>query len=454
MAARGITDDAGTDDERPVPYPEQQPFMGRAKRYYGFISGTGAGKTFAGVFRTWMNATTWNPDSMGAILVPDKSQFTDNIKPIMEDLGMIRRGEPGGWEYKSVYTDEPGLRTPSGERILILSADNQRQIGRLKGKNLAYVWMDEEAEIPPRARQIADQRLRVGNYPNLYITTTPDGKNHTYDFFDGDVNPEKRRSGKGMIYECDDRLAVVGVPPEANPEMRDEDIAAMRRTLPDAIVQQEIEGQFVEIGSGILTREMLSAAPSDVLDTTELTYHVGVDLGIEPDASKAEANDTDYFAAAILAHHRRHGEAFVVDVARKRGLSLSQGVEWLKTVVQGVPQPTINVESVHAQRYFLQAAKDAGLPVQGVEQSLTKEDRLIQLSIPFENDRIRLVNFNQDPADGPEERWRELIQEWIAFPDGTHDDMLDAVEIATRNLSIGQAFGADALDLYGRDTDA
>ena len=30
-------------------------------------------------------------------------------------------------------------------------------------------------------------------------------------------------------------------------------------------------------------------------------------------------------------------------------------------------------------------------------------------------------------------------------------DMLDAVELALRNLSIGQSFGADGLDLYGRD---
>lgn len=453
MAAGSLTEPPGGDD-LPVPYLEQREFMGREKRYYGFISGTGAGKTFAGVYRLWLNATMWNPGCMGAILVPDKSQFTDNVKPIMEDFGLIRQGEPGGWEYKSVYTDEPGLVTENGERILILSADNQRQIGRLKGKNLGYIWMDEEAEIPPRARQIADQRLRVGHYPNLFITTTPDGKNHTYDFFDGEVDAEKSNLGEGMIYECDDRLAVVGVPPEANPEMRDKDIAAMRRTLPDAVVAQEIEGEFVEIGAGILTQDMLEPpAPRDVLESTELNYHVGVDLGIEPDAADARAKDSDYFAAAIVAHHRRHGEAFVVDVARERGLSLSQGVEWLQKVIEGVPSPSINVESVHAQQYFLSACKDAGLPVAGVDQSLSKEDRLIQLSVPFENDNIQLVNFHTDPEQGLDDRWQDLLGEWLAFPDGSHDDLLDAVELALRNVSIGASYGVEGTDLYGRDTD-
>lgn len=451
MASRSPIIGTSDNDDGPEPYREQRPFMGRAKRYYGFVSGTGAGKTFAGVYRLWLNATAWNRNSMGAILVPDKSQFTDNIKPIMEDRGMIDPGGTSEWEYKSVYTDEPGLRTPTGERILILSADNQRQIGRLKGKNLAYVWMDEEAEIPPRARQIADQRLRVGNYPNLFITTTPDGKNHTYDFFDGDVDATKERHHKGTIYETDDRLAIVGVPPEANPEMREEDIAAMRRTLPDAVVQQEIEGEFVEIGTGVLTDDMISATEPDVLESPELSYHVGVDLGIQPDPERAEEQDADYFAAAIIAHHRRHAQAYVVDIDRIRGKTMNYAINWLRDVVAGVPSPTINIESVHAQEYFLQAAKDAGLPVHGVNQSLKKEDRLIQLSVPFENDDIQLVNFNTPPARGFDDRWSEFLSEWRAFPGGTHDDMLDAVELALRNVSLGGTFGGEGVDLYGRD---
>ena len=451
MATRSsVSSDKQGEEGKPEPYFEQQPFMKRDRPYFGFVSGSGAGKTFAGVYRLWLNATMWNPDSMGAIIVPDKSQFTDNIKPILEDFGLLQQ-----WDYKSVYTDEPGLVTANGQRILILSADNERQIGRIKGKNLAYVWMDEEAEIIPRAREHADQRLRVGNYPNLFITTTPSGYNHTYDFFAGDVeNLQKEPHGMGTLYKSDDKLAIVGVPSEANPVLNDEDIARMRRNLPDQIVAQEIEGGFVQIGSGILTRDMLSAVDgNEILDSTELTFHVGVDLGIEADAAKANKNDTDYFAAAITAHHRRHGEAYVVDCQRKRGLSMQQGIEWLKSVIQGVPQPSINVESTHAQRYFLQGAQEAGLPVQGVDQSMKKENRLIQLSVPFETDRIRLVNFDEPAENGPEPRWDDLIQEWIAFPDGRHDDLLDAVELSLRNVDVGATYNVSGMDLYGRDND-
>ena len=87
----------------------------------------------------------------------------------------------------------------------------------------------------------------------------------------------------------------------------------------------------------------------------------------------------------------------------------------------------------------------------GVSQSLKKEARLIQLSVPFENEVIQLVNFETDPEDGLDDRWDELTQEWRAFPDGSHDDMLDAVELALRNISVGQTLGVDGVDMYGRD---
>jgi len=443
-----------TTSKRIKPFAAQKEFIDpheRSKRYYGYISGVGAGKTFAGILRTIHNMTEWNAGEMGAIIAPTRQMVVNVIIPEMRELGLFD-GEDG-WTYKSGAADKPGIHAPNGSRALILSADNRKTIERLRGLNLSWVWIDEKTAVPQRAQEIAMQRLRTGNYRNLYVTTTPKGKDDTYDFFVGDVDADKQHTDHGTIYEAEDRLAVVGVPTDANPHTPDDYKDAMEQDMPDAVRAQEVEGEFVEIGSGVLTKDMLTPAPTEVLDSTELTYQVGVDLGVESDTRKAEANDTDYWAAAVVAHHRRRGNAYVVDVSRKRGMSLSGGVEWLKTVIQGVPSPTINIESVHAQEYFLSACKDAGLPVGGVDQHMKKEDRLIQLSVPFENEDIRLVNFEQPPQHGLDDRWQEFIDEWRAFPDGTHDDMLDAVEIALRNIQIGQTFGEEGLDLYGRDID-
>jgi len=87
------------------PYYEQRPFaINKDRPYYGFISGSGAGKTFSGIYRLYANAEYWNPESMGANIVPDKSQSTDNIKPVMEEFNLF-----GYWDYKSVTTEQLGL---------------------------------------------------------------------------------------------------------------------------------------------------------------------------------------------------------------------------------------------------------------------------------------------------------------------------------------------------------
>lgn len=428
------------------PFEEQEPFLWDKHRYYGYISGVGAGKTAVGVMRTALNMEYWNPGYMGAIVAPTTQMIKNAILPLMRDFGLMNR-----WEYKGPQAEEPGLHSPNGSRAVILSADNTRQVERLASLNLAWWHLDESKDIEQRARQILIQRLRDGDYANGYITTTPKGKNHDYAFFVGNHDPEEYEYGDATVFEAENRLAITGVPTDANPHIDDADVQAIRDAHPSGLLQQEVEGKFVEVGGGLLTEDMLSCAPADVLDSTELSFHVGVDLGVEADATKANQNDTDYWAAAIVAFHRRHGEAYLVDVSRRRGMSMSGGVEWLKSVVDGVPRPQINIEDVHAQRYFLQACKDAGLNVRGVDQSQGKEDRLIQMSVPFENDYVQLVNFDEAVEDGPEERWSDFVSEWIAFPEGNHDDLLDAAEIALRNVAVGGSFGGVAGDLYGRE---
>jgi phage terminase large subunit-like protein len=450
MATASLTPPDDTDTAEP--YPEQWPFLERNKRFYGFISGTGAGKTFAGVYRLWLNATLWNPQSMGAIIVPDRGMFVDNIKPLLEEFNLLEK-----WEYNSVYTDEPGLRTETDQRILILSADNQRQIERIKGKNLAYWWMDEEAEIPPRAREIAEQRLRVGTYPNGFITTTPDGFNHTYDFFVDDIDsktyPSKERYPDceyGQIYESTSRLAIVGVPPEANPKMRPEDIAAMRRSLPEQIVAQELQGEFIEIGAGLYSRNTFTFVDSDTLSADKTyTYLVGVDPAVTADANRAEDADSDYWAATLCALDRVNETLYAVDTKRERGMTLTQGAEWVAAIAQQA-NARVLVESNQAQRWLAQELQDYNLQIQQVQSTANKEDKLIGMSIPIENDLVQFVNHEYDERLGYDPRWQPLVQEALAFPEGSHDDLLDSLNLVVDNTSIHNS-AVLPTEMYGKN---
>jgi PBSX family phage terminase large subunit len=234
-----------TQEPREVsPFTEQRPFLKTDKKYYGYISGVGAGKTFAGIVRTILNMTEWNPGEMGAIVAPTRQMVINVIIPEMRQLGLF--DAPINWEHKSAHSDEPGIHAPNGSRALILSADNKKTIERLRGLNLAWFWIDEEAKVPPRAREILTQRIRVGQYRNGYITTTPEGKNHTYDFFVGDQEGEYQQHGDADIYECDDRLALLRVPSHANPHNPEDYIQGLEKDHEGQRYEQEVLGDFVQ----------------------------------------------------------------------------------------------------------------------------------------------------------------------------------------------------------------
>lgn len=418
----------------------------QSKRYYAYISGVGAGKTYAGIVRSLMNMTRWNPNTMGAIIAPTRQMIVNVIIPEMRSIGFF---DSAGWEYRSAYSDQPGIHTPQGSRALLLSADNQRAVERLRGLNLSWVWIDERTAVPARAQEIAMQRLRIGEYRNLFITTTPKGKDDVYDFFVDDVDTREIEREYGTIYEADDRRAIVGVPTDANPFTPDDYKTAMAQDMPDQIRQQEVEGKFVEIGSGVFTLDMLSYVHLvDMDESWNLNYQLGVDPAVQADSQQARANDSDYWAISLIAIRPSSGQIYAIDQKRKRGMTLQEGIEWISDVASQVPSPDLYIESNQSQRWLQQELSNAGLSTTPVQSTRNKEDRLIDLSIPLENDRVVFVNHGRNSTpENPDDRWSGLQDELLAFPDGSHDDLLDSLFLAVDNASTStQALTGD---MYG-----
>jgi len=271
MATSDTAEDAPTTK---APFKEQSPFLWDAHKFYGYISGVGAGKTAAGVMRTALNATRWNPGEMGAIVAPTTTMIKDVIIPLMREWGLLDR-----WTYKSTHTEEPGLHTPEGGRILILSADNQRTIERLAGLNLAYWWIDEGARVPARAIEILEQRLRVGEYRNGYVTTTPMGYDHIYDFFIDEDAGETREYGAAKLHDTGDRLSILNVPTFVNPHTP-EDFKEEMRGKDGQIYDREVMGEFTDF-EGLVYKWFgrdHRVARADLPETWDRTLY-GVDWG-------------------------------------------------------------------------------------------------------------------------------------------------------------------------------
>lgn len=199
--------------------------------------------------------------------------------------------------------------------------------------------------------------------------------------------------------------------------------------------QRENQNDPGALEGQILSEDMLMFV--DELPDRPLRFYAGVDVAVEDDPEKAARNDTDYWAVATVAEDPTAKTVYVVDLQRKRGLSQKGGVDWLTKKLSAVSHEFgqevnhVLVESNKNQRWFVEAAKDAGLRVGRSDSSGEKTQRIIDMSTLFEQGKVRILETAM--AD-----WQQFIsREWCGFPTHAHDDRLDAIEIALRNVRAG-----------------
>lgn len=352
------------------PFREQEPFLTSKRRYYGYISGVGAGKTRVGAMRTAMNMEDWNAGEMGAIVAPTATMVKDVIIPLCREMGLLDR-----WEYKSPHSDEPGLHAPNGSRALILSADNRRTVERLAGLNLAWFWLDEASRVPERALEILTQRLRVGDYMNGYVTTTPMGRDHIYEFFVGDHDGEWSEHGRADVYNVGDRLAITRVPTDANP-FTPEDYKEQMRQKEGQTYEREILGRFVDYEGLVypwfqaLEDHQHVQPPEDIQDDSFRQTLYGVDWG---------HNNPSVILAIRLTSN---GEYYVVDELYEPRLTVNDLADYLGELqrkhrpgrVYCDPAEPASIETLERAGFDATGGQNDLMP--GIQQVTAARDRL------------------------------------------------------------------------------
>ena len=178
----------------------------------------------------------------------------------------------------------------------------------------------------------------------------------------------------------------------------------------------------------VLDESMLTfeAMPAN-LTVGDLVIYVGVDLGIEDDPEEAAQGDSDYWAVSVFGLDPSQEVFYMLAITRRRGMSPKGAAEWLKNVTAPYKTRNIFIETVAAQRFFVQACEDVGLHVEETQTQGEKEDRIISMSALFENGRVRIPDLADEGGPGPTNRqMQSFLTEWAQFPTGEHDDMLDA----------------------------
>lgn len=196
------------------------------------------------------------------------------------------------------------------------------------------------------------------------------------------------------------------------------------------IWQREMQNNPAALQGQILSEEMISWVDELPKRKGQYTWVAGLDPAVEDDPEKAATNDTDYWAIAVGAYDRVTDETFIVDIDRRRGMTMAQGLQWAQSNLQPYQISECLVEDAQAQRWFVQTGKDEGLPLRQSKSTGKKEKRIISMSPRFENGKVKIVS----PAPGNSKKWQSFLNEWASFPAASHDDRLDATEILLRSV--------------------
>lgn len=275
-----------------------------------------------------------------------------------------------------------------------------------RGRRYRRVVIDEAAH----ARYLKDAWERA-IAPTLtdyrgeaWFISTPNGMNFFYDLF---------KRGDDPAYPD---WAAFHMPTAVNPHIDPAEIANARQDLPALVFAQEYLAEFVVFGAGLVKPEMLRDGPApDGLPTV-----IGVDLAI------SEKTGADWTAIVALSRDPATGIVHIREVERHR-CGFHEAIDRIKAAAARWNPTMIAVEQVQYQAAVVQElARTTALPVRGIRPDKDKVTRFLPLLTRYEQGLVR-----HDPARVP--AW--FREELLAFPEGQHDDAVDAASHAYNMLT-------------------
>ena len=275
-----------------------------------------------------------------------------------------------------------------------------------RGRKYSRVVIDEAAH----ARYLKDAWEQAIS-PTLtdyggeaWFISTPKGMNYFYELF--------RRGGDPAYADW----ASFRMPTSANPHIDPAEIEKNRRELPDLVFRQEFLAEFVTFGGGLVKPEMLSDAPCP----PGLPIVLGVDLAI------SERTGADYTAIVALARDAETGVIYVKEVERHR-CAFNDVLQRIKAAACRHSPILIAVEQTQYQAAVVQElTRTTNLPVRGIRPDRDKLTRFLPLLTRYEQRMVR-----HDPSGVP--AW--FRDELLVFPEGEHDDGIDALAYAFAGMT-------------------
>ncbi|WP_246982087.1 terminase large subunit domain-containing protein [Halorientalis marina] len=421
-----------------------------------FLAGYGSGKTIFGA--RWLIKNALDHDGsrfLGMGIDFTKARDT-TFRVLFEQLPGERTGivtsSYNGPEQSPVVEDynrqNHRLTFVNDTVVKLGSADKWN---RYAGDEYGGVWLDEPSHYGEDLHDLLEMigsRLRGVDGPKAQLwTLTGNGHNAAFDIL------ERKEDSDGEALGLN--IELVRASTLENPYLDTGEKERFERQYGNTSREsQALYGGFSQSTGALLSRDQLSFVHLDDLEDENLRYHLGVDLSYVSSKQHAEATDSDYTAVALVGVDSQNKQAYLIDIARERGMSMRKGIQWLSDLASQVPNPTVKVEKVGAQNFWIQEAQEAVpgniVPVSPGTES--KDSRITDMSIAFERGDVVLVNRDIDENLGYDARLRPFVREWCEFGSSDNSpDLLDAAYYALTKLNLRQS-GTQVLgaDMYGR----
>ena len=376
----------------------QAAFVEDEHRYCGFVGGVGSGKSYAGAAKALMRHL--GTRGLGLVYAP--------TYPMLRDATWRTALEVWAPIISEVARHEMRMTMRTGAEVLFRSADDP---DRLRGPNAAWAWIDEGSLCHSDTFGVVIGRLRAGGMAGpCWVTFTPKGlDNWTYRVFVSDANQDT------SIHRA--RSA-------ANPFLPAEYVDALRRQYGSEYARQELGGEFVTLGAGLVRRSWFTVADAAPAGLTWARYW---------DLAASEKQSADY-TASIRAAFDKDGMLWLAD-----GIRGHWGwPEARRIILQTMAAEDAEV-GVEAAGFQLAAFKDImaqpesrGKRVRGITVDRDKLARAQPWIARAESGLVTLVRGS----------WvAPFLDEAEAFPEGGHDDQVDAVSGAVGMLAKRRAWG-------------
>ncbi|MDP2811776.1 MAG: phage terminase large subunit [Rhodocyclaceae bacterium] len=270
-----------------------------------------------------------------------------------------------------------------------------------RGRKYARIVLDEAAH----ARYLKDawERAIAPTLTDLrgdaWFISTPNGINFFHELYQRGDDP------------AFPDWAAFHMPSTANPHLDPGEVESKRTELPELVFRQEYLAEFVTFGAGLVKPDMIVEAQCP----PGLPVTLGVDLAI------SEKQGADFTALVAMSRDPDSGIVYLREVERHR-MAFHEVQNRIKAAAARWNPVMIAIEQTQYQAAVVQElARTTTLPVRGIRPDRDKLTRFMPLLTRYEQRQVR-----HDPSGVP--AW--FRDELLSFPEGEHDDGVDAAAYA------------------------